>query len=91
MRRPFTNDDFKKFVGTLDARRIELRETLASWSKADLRATAQRPLAYLPAEATIRASVYPLIKPQTNSFVFEAGTNPAIVLHLDAKISSAQF
>jgi Putative zinc dependent peptidase (DUF5700) len=91
MRRPFTDEEFKKFVPTLDARRAALRETLAAWSKTDLPVIASRPLAYLPANATIRASVYPVIKPQSNSFVFEAATNAAIFLYLDPAVSHAQF
>jgi hypothetical protein len=91
MGRPFTDEEFKKFIATLDARRAALGETLAAWSKTDLRAIASRPLAYLPANATIRASVYPVIKPQSNSFVFEAATNAAIFLYLDPAVSHAQF
>src|SRR5262249_29117942 len=49
MRRLFSDEDFMKFVTTLDARRTVLRETLTAWSKADLLAVAERPLRYLPA------------------------------------------
>jgi hypothetical protein len=91
MHRPFTDEKFKMFVATLDARRAALRETLAAWSKTDLQAIASRPLAYLPANATIRASVYPVIKPQSNSFVFEAATNAAIFLYLDPAVSHTEF
>jgi Putative zinc dependent peptidase (DUF5700) len=90
-RRSFGDEDFEEFVFTSSARRDQLRATLNAWSKADLLAAADRSLRYLPAEATIRASVYPVIKPQTNSFVFEATTNPAIFLYLDPTISQAQF
>jgi hypothetical protein len=91
MRRPFSDEAFKTFVSSLDDRRTKLGETLTAWRKADLAMAATRPLTYLPAEATIHASVYPVVKPQTNNFVFEASTNPAIFLYIDPKISRAQF
>jgi hypothetical protein len=91
MRRPFTDEAFMKFVLTLDSRREQLRQTLRQWQSADLQAVAQRPLGYLPPQASIRADVYPVIKPQSNSFVFEAATAPAIFLYLDPKESRAEF
>ena len=91
MRRPLADEEFMKFVITLDSRRDQLRQTLQQWQSADLNAVAQRPLRYLPPEATIRCDVYPVIKPQSNSFVFEAATLPAIFLYLDPKKSRAEF
>jgi hypothetical protein len=92
-RRDFTDEDFKKFVLSdhLVATRSDLHKTLAEWKKADLAAVAERPLAYLPPEAKIHAKVYPVIKPKTNSFVFEAATDPAIFLYLDPAIPQRQF
>jgi len=93
LHREFTDDDFKKFVlsSELSARREDLRNTLNEWQKADLQASARRVLAYLPDQATIRAKVYPVIKPLTNSFVFETHTDPAIFLYLDPAESAAKF
>jgi hypothetical protein len=91
MRRPLTDEEFAKFVGTLDARREQLRETLRQWQSADLQAAAQRPLRYLPAQANIHADVYPVIKPQANSFIFEPATAAAIFLYLDPQKSRAEF
>jgi Putative zinc dependent peptidase (DUF5700) len=93
MRRDFTDDDFKKFVLSpeLLAKAATLRHTLDDWRKADLQASASRVLAYLPEQATIRAKVFPVIKPKTNSFVFETDTDPAIFLYLDPAESSAKF
>jgi hypothetical protein len=48
-------------------------------------------LAYLPEEARIHATVFPVVKPQSNSFVFEAASDPAIFLYLDATMTRAQF
>jgi hypothetical protein len=56
-----------------------------------LRASADRVLAYLPATATIQAKVYPMIKPNNNSFVWGPPSDPAIFLYLDPGISGAKF
>jgi hypothetical protein len=73
MHRDFNDDDFKKFVLSpeLAAKGTALRHTLAAWRRTDLVASAQRVLAYLPEQAYIRAKVFPVIKPKTNSFVFD--------------------
>ncbi len=93
MKRDFTDDDFKKFVTSDDLARQSsaLHRTLDAWKKADLRAVADRILPYLPADARVKASVYPVIKPKTNSFVFETVTNPAIFLYLDPEESQSEF
>ena len=75
----------------LVARRGELARTLAAWKKADLRAAGERILPYLPAEARVRAKIYPVIKPRDNSFVFEAATDPAIFLAVDPTQSENAF
>jgi Putative zinc dependent peptidase (DUF5700) len=93
MKRTFTDDDFRRFVlsSALAARRDELKRTLAAWQKADLTTSARRVLTYLPASAVIHAKVFPMIKPVTNSFVFETSTDPTIFLYLDPTVSSAKF
>lgn len=93
LHRDFTDDDFKKFVlseGTVK-RAPELQRTLDAWKKADLNAAARRVLAYLPAQSVIRAKVFPVIKPQKNSFVFENTTDPTIFLYLDPTEGRRQF
>lgn len=93
MRRPFTEDDFRSFVlaQSHDGRAGDLRQTLKAWGDRDLESAARRVLEYLPSDARIHATVYPVIKPQTNSFVFDVRENPAIFLYLDANLSAAQF
>jgi len=93
MRRNFTDDEFKTFVLSDDVAKqaSALQRTLEAWKKADLRATAQRILAYLPEDAQVRAKVYPMIKPKPNSFVFEVATDPAIFLYLDPEQSQSEF
>lgn len=93
MHRPFSDDDFRRFVTSDDlaGRAPGLRRTLEAWKRADLRAAGERILPYLPADAHVRATVYPVIKPANNSFVFEAATRPAIFLYVDPEKSPAEF
>ena len=93
MGRPFSRDDFREFVESeqLAARREVLASTLAAWQRVDLAAVAARIVPYLPPEARIRAKVYPVIKPKSNSFVFETATDPAIFLYLDPEQSAEAF
>jgi hypothetical protein len=86
--RPLKEEDVKAFVlsDALAARAGALAETLAAWTKTDPGAAGRRALAYLPAGARIRAKVYPVIKPASNSFVFEVKTDPAIFLSLDPTV-----
>jgi predicted metal-dependent hydrolase len=93
MKRDFTDENFKSFVFSEDLARKapELRRTLEAWKKSDLHRIANRILPYLPANAQVKASIYPVIKPKTNSFVFETDTNPAIFLYLDPEQDEAEF
>ena len=92
-KRPFTDDDFKAFVTSakLIARSAELEGALQSWMSANVTQIAQRSFAYLPTGATIHATVYPLIKPKPNSFVYQLDTDPAVMLFLDPSKSQSQF
>jgi len=93
LKRPFEDEDFRKFVlsAEIAAWADKLAGTLDHWKRADLRAAAAKALAYLPPGTPIRAKVYPVIKPQTNSFVTELKTDPAIFLYLDPMLNAAQF
>jgi hypothetical protein len=93
LKRAFEDTTFRNFVlsDELLARAPALRATLDKWLTVDATKAGARALSYLPSSATIRARIYPSIKPRTNSFVFEAATNPAIFLYLDPKVSDAEF
>ena len=93
MHRDFTDAEFKAFLLAPEMTRsaADLERTLREWKKADLTASARRVLAYLPSRARIHSAVYPVIKPKTNSFVFESSTNPAIFLYIDPRVTTAQF
>ncbi len=88
---PFTDEEFTKFVATLDASREQLRQILRQWQSVDLQAVVQRSLAYLPPQATIRADVYFVIKPQGNSSAFEPDAPaPAIFLDVNPKTKTLE-
>ena len=82
MKRKFEDDDFREFTmsDNLLARRGELRRAILDWERADLDRAAERALAYLPRDATITATIYPVIKPAKNSFVFEGN---AIFMYIE--------
>src|SRR5256885_2359570 len=91
MPQPFTDQEFIKFVDTLDASREQLRQVLRQWQSVDLQAVVQRPLAYLPPQATIRAEVYPMIDAKPISFVFEPDAPaPALFLYVDPKTKTRE-
>ncbi len=89
----FADGDFKQFVGSDDllAHRSELHSTLQRWKGADLQQAAEHTLHYLPAAAVIRAKLFPVIKPGSNSFVWETSTDPTIFLYLDPEVSAAKL
>ena len=93
MHRDFSDADFQKFVlsDDLAGRAPALEKTLAEWKQADLSQAAARALAYLPSDAVIHAKVFPVIKPKTNSFVFEVSSDPTIFLYLDPGLNREQF
>ncbi len=92
-KRAFDDEQFKVFVlsDQLAARAANLAETLSKWQHADVNAAARRALAYLPKDAHIASRIYPVIKPQTNSFVFEVQTDPAIFLYIDPDVTKEKF
>lgn len=86
--RPMTDSAFAAFLqaDSMAARAPLLRATVSDWKRADLSASLGRALAYLPRGTAIRARIYLLIKPKSNSFVFETTTNPAIMLFVDPAV-----
>jgi hypothetical protein len=93
LKRDFADEDFKKFVLSDDllGKYEALRKTLIDWERLDASRAAKQSLKYLPADARIRAKIYPVIKPRDNSFVFDIGKNPAIFLYLDPNVTREQF
>jgi hypothetical protein len=85
MGRSFTDSAFRVFVlsPALRERLTRLAPALQSWRSLDATSAAGRALAYLPAGTILRARIYPVIKPLTNSFVWDLQKNPAIFFYLD--------
>lgn len=92
-RRVLTDDAFRAFVlsDALLGRAAALRATLRRWQADDLQRAGERALRYLPRDVVIRATVFPVIKPEGNSFVWEPSTDPAIFLALDPAVSAAKL
>lgn len=85
MKRAMDDNAFRDFVLSpeLRGRLPETRAAVEGWKRLDARAAARRAFAYLPMGSTIRARVYPVVKRETNSFVFEPRTDPAIFMYVD--------
>ena len=80
---PFTDAAFETFLLSPEAvaRMEEWEETLAEVKRSDLGAVGRHVLEWLPEGATIRARVFPEIKPRGNSFVWaKPGGEHAIFL-----------
>jgi hypothetical protein len=92
MNRSLTREDFKAFVTSdaLAAKAEALSATLDLWRKVDVRAAVDRALVYLPPDTPIRATIYPVIKPQPNSFVFQ-NPEPSIFLAVDPAVTPAKL
>jgi hypothetical protein len=92
MKRAFTDEEFRAFIAhDVVPRRNELRRTLAEWKRFDIDSATKRARRYLPAGTAIKATVYPLIKPKKNSFVFTTSHGKAIFLYLDPSVSGPKF
>ncbi len=93
VKRPFSDSEFAAFVDsdTLGQRAASLQRALSAWEGADLQAAAQRALAYLPSDGRITATIYIVVKPKTNSFVWDVETRPAIFLYLDPDVTAPKF
>jgi hypothetical protein len=92
MGRAFEEADFRAFLTSVEqvARARDLRIALTEWRGMSMEAAAERAFAYLPADASIRATIYVTIKPRSNSFVFDIDQAPAIFLYLDPAQSVAK-
>lgn len=88
-----TDEAFRAFVlsDALLAKAPALKKTLEAWKTMDSAKSAERILAFLPVGAQIHATVYPLIKPAENSFVWDVKTNPAIMLALNPSVGAQEF
>jgi len=81
---------FRDFVRSDEPleRLAELRGALVKWRSIDVTSAGARALAYLPAGSRVHATIYPVIKRTSNSFVFELDTDPAIFMYVDPERSA---
>lgn len=93
MQRPFDEATLRSFAQSpeLASRATALADAVVKWSSVDLDAIARRVLAYLPREARLTATVYPVIKPASNSFVNKDEHGAAIFVFVDPVQTAAQF
>lgn len=84
---------FRTFLlsDSLLAIRGPLRTHVEAMAKLDVRAAAQQALAYAPSDARIHATIFPVIKPTANSFVFGPDSAPQIFLFVNVDESAAHF
>jgi hypothetical protein len=73
------------------ARAPVLRHTFTEWSRADIAGAGRLSAAYLPSGTPVHASLYFVIKPQHNTFVYDLDEDPAIFVSIDPTINRAQF
>lgn len=92
MKRPFSREEFQKFARSeeLLSRSDKLARALADWKSVDVESAGERALAYLPDGSRIEATIFPVIKPRPNSFVFQEPT-PGIFLALDPAVTPTQL
>lgn len=85
MGRTFTDSAFRAFLlsDSLAFRARTLLATVDAWRRTDFAAPGAGVLAFLPAGTRIRANLYPMIKPATNSFVFRGDSVPGIFIYID--------
>lgn len=93
MKRPLDEEAFRTFVvsSAVAERTSALQQTVDRWRRGDLSTAASMARAYLPAGSTMKAKIYPVIKPSTNSFVFDVRSDPAIFLYVDPAVSETKF
>ena len=65
--------------------------TLAAWADVDVDAAGARAMAYLPPDVRLVATVYPLVRSQLNSFVWDLPDDPAIFMAVGADMSAEEL
>jgi hypothetical protein len=93
MGRAFTDSAFEAFLrsDTLRRRTDELARALPTYERLDATSAGSDALRYLPRGARIRATLFPMIKPITNSFVFTLDSVMAIYMYVDPTVPAAKL
>ncbi len=65
---------------------------LTAWEAVDPGRAAVRALAYLPPGTRLHGTIYPIVREQTNSFIWDLGTdNPAIFMYVEPGKGAAEL
>lgn len=73
------------------AKADEYRELVDEWQHFDARAAGLRALAYLPGNTFLQASLYPVLKHTSNTFVFDLENQPSIFMTLSIDDDAAKI
>ncbi len=68
-----------------------LRDGVDRWRTLDAGTAGRTAQAYLPQGTPLRATIYPVLKPRANSFVFEIDTDPAIFMYVSGETSEGEL
>ena len=82
LERTFTEEAFRAWA-TSDEALVDVTGrsgTLDAWKSIDVTAAGERAMRYLPASVKLEATIYPIVREQTNSFVWDLPENPAIFM-----------
>lgn len=87
----FSDSAFRAFVlsDSLRVREHELARAVAMWRELEISEPSERAAAYLPPGTQLRATLYPVIKPARNSFVYDLSNDPAFFIYMDPAVASA--
>lgn len=89
----FSDAAFKTFLLSPETvgRRLALRSTLMAWEALPLETIASQALDYLPATAQIAATIFFVIKPRPNSFVYGTSDDAMVFISLDPAMQPRQI
>jgi hypothetical protein len=76
---------------SVTARAPVLGQAFTEWSRADIAGAGRLSAAYLPPGTPVHASLYFVIKPQHNTFVYDVDKDPAIFVSVEPAMNRAQF
>ncbi|MFO7653378.1 MAG: DUF5700 domain-containing putative Zn-dependent protease [Candidatus Krumholzibacteriia bacterium] len=78
--------------GPAPAGLAERRAALDAWREVDLQRAGEQALAYLPAGTRLNGTIYPIVREQTNSFIWDLETeHPAIFMYVEPGRDAAEL
>ncbi len=88
-----TQQRLKEFLSSADALELlpRLRQAAADWKAMDVAVAAELVAAYTPQGLPLRATVFPVIKQQPNSFVVDLDSDPAVFMYVGEEVTPEQL